>query len=311
MPQLGDASAGERPVREFGVQETGQRGNDHVEGVSGVVAIAGRVGQQPGGLQHLHEAARPSVRHDQRQRGRRPFGGLAAHVDEVHPPPGNLGNAVRVGVERPLRHSPVEPVGPEGDEFPQIAGIGPHRPRRSCGRDVLDMRGVAHQHPPEPPGFQQRVIHRHRVDPGRLHRHVGHALRRQPACHLPQHPIERIELAYLRLPPAGPGPGRRTATVTWSLCAHRSPRTAHTAPASPAPLFPSGQDDQVRCPRSPSRSKTLVPALAAATGKHPAHSGLPRQSNRRPKRAKESRRQRTAHLPSLIHRGQPVRAIWI
>ena len=116
-----------------GVQEARQRGDHHVEGVGGIAAAAGRVGQQLGGLQHLDEAARPSVRHDQRERRWRTRRDLAAQVDEVHAPPADLGEVVRVGVERSLRRAPIEPVRPIGYEVAQVAGIGPGRPELGVG----------------------------------------------------------------------------------------------------------------------------------------------------------------------------------
>ena len=98
-------------------------------------------------------------------------------------------------------------------------------------RDVLDVPGVAHQHLLKVPVLDQGVVDRHGIDPRRLHRHMGHALRDQPAGRLPQHPVERLELALDRLPgpparhrAAGPPPRSRP-------CPHRPPRTARTAPA--------------------------------------------------------------------------------
>src|ERR1700729_1349590 len=72
--------------------------------------------------------------------------------------------------------------------------------------------------------------------------------------------------------------------------------------------FTARHDDKARCPQSPERTKTLIRALTAATGKHPGRTGLQRQSNGRPERAKGNRRRRAAHTPSLIHRQRPVRA---
>ena len=65
------------------VQETGQGRDDHVEGVSGICSVAGRVGQQRRDAQHFHETAGPAVRQDQRQGRRRAPGSVAAQVDEM------------------------------------------------------------------------------------------------------------------------------------------------------------------------------------------------------------------------------------
>ena len=75
-------------------------------------------------------------------------------------------------------------------------------------RDVLDMPGVAHQNLGEVPVLDQRVVDGHAVDPGGLHRHVGHAERGQPPGGLPQHPVERLERPPDRLPALRPVPGQ-------------------------------------------------------------------------------------------------------
>jgi hypothetical protein len=64
VPDPGDPLVGERTVRQLGVQESGQRGDDDVEGVGRVAAVACGVGQLAGDSQHLHEAARPPMRQD-------------------------------------------------------------------------------------------------------------------------------------------------------------------------------------------------------------------------------------------------------
>jgi hypothetical protein len=67
---------------------------------------------------------------------------------------------------------------------------------------------VAHQYLELAIG-QQRVIHRHRVDSGRLHRHVRHAVAGQPPCTLAQHPIEGLECAFDRFASVGTVSTRR------------------------------------------------------------------------------------------------------
>lgn len=97
VPDLGDAPTGEPLLRQFGVEEAGQRKDDHVEGIGGVTAVARRVGQPPGDAQHLHEAARPAVGEDQRQRLGCALDALGAYVHELHLPAGDLREVVRVG----------------------------------------------------------------------------------------------------------------------------------------------------------------------------------------------------------------------
>ena len=65
---------------------------------------------------------------------------------------------------------------------------------------VLDMPGVAHQHPGEIPVLDQRVVDRHGIDPGRLHGHVGHPQRGQPPGGLGQYPVKRLERPLDRRP---------------------------------------------------------------------------------------------------------------
>jgi len=77
-----------------------------------------------------------------------------------------------------------------------------------AARHVLDMPGVAHQHLREAAVLDQRMIDRHGIDPGRLHRHMGNPQRRQPPGRLGQHPIERLEGPLDRLPPVRPVPGQ-------------------------------------------------------------------------------------------------------
>ena len=57
-----------------------------------------------------------------------------------------------------------------------------------AARHVLDVPGVAHQHPGEVPVLDEGVIDRHGIDPGRLHRHVRDPQRGQPPRRLAQHP---------------------------------------------------------------------------------------------------------------------------
>jgi hypothetical protein len=75
-------------------------------------------------------------------------------------------------------------------------------------RHVLDMPGVAHQHLLELAVLDQRMVNRHAVDPGRLHRHMRDPLRPQPPGRLPQHPVERLESALDGLAAIRPAAGQ-------------------------------------------------------------------------------------------------------
>ena len=75
-----------------------------------------------------------------------------------------------------------------------------------AARDVLHVPGVD-QHHLQRVGLAQGMEDRLPVHPGRLHRHMGDALVDQPAHHLPQHLVERAELAGL-LTPGFPGSAR-------------------------------------------------------------------------------------------------------
>ncbi|MGH7733802.1 MAG: DUF6788 family protein [Gemmatimonadales bacterium] len=97
---------------------------------------------------------------------------------------------------------------------------------RLAARHVLDVRRVAHQHPLKPAGFQQRVIHRHRVNARGLHRNMRHTLGYQPARHVPQHPVKRPELADPGVPPARPG-ARRPDRHRHALRRGRRHRRSH------------------------------------------------------------------------------------
>jgi hypothetical protein len=77
-----------------------------------------------------------------------------------------------------------------------------------AARDVLDMPGVAHQHLGEIPVLDQRVVDRHAVDAGGLHRHVGDAQPGQPPGGLPQHSVEGLEGLLDDLPAIRPVTGQ-------------------------------------------------------------------------------------------------------
>jgi hypothetical protein len=79
---------------------------------------------------------------------------------------------------------------------------------RLAARHVLDMTGVAHQHLLKVPVLDQRVVHRHAVNPGRLHRHMGDPQRVQPPGGLPEHPVKRLKSALDRLSAIRPVTGQ-------------------------------------------------------------------------------------------------------
>jgi hypothetical protein len=96
---------------------------------------------------------------------------------------------------------------------------------RLAARHVLHVPGVAHQHLLKIPVLQQGVIDRHRIDPGRLHRHVRHAQPGQPAGRLRQHPVERL------VHPLDRGPAIRA--VTGQPDRHRNHVLAHVDRGAP------------------------------------------------------------------------------
>ena len=137
-----------------------------------------RVDLDPGVLQHVAQPLQLA--------GAR-LGQLGAVTDHV---PGclDVGGRNETAAQQPALQQTRQPL-----------GIGEVR---LATRHVLDMPGVAHHDLLEIAVLDQRVIHRHRVDPGRFHRHVRHALRGQPPRGVPQHPVERLEGALDRRPPA-------------------------------------------------------------------------------------------------------------
>src|SRR6185295_9536560 len=79
---------------------------------------------------------------------------------------------------------------------------------RFAARHVTHMAGVADQDLLEPAVLNQRVIHRHRIDPGRFHRHMGDLLLGQPPCSMLEHPVERLKRLFDRLPMLGTVTGK-------------------------------------------------------------------------------------------------------
>jgi hypothetical protein len=141
---------------------------------------------------------------------------------------------------------------------------------------------------------------------------MSHALGGQPAGHLPQHPIERPELAD-RGSPAARARARDPDRHRHLVLMHADPRAPLIQHLHPGyPFLAVRQDDQARCLRSPTKIKDADSALTATAGVAPGtHEGFRVNLSNGLNRAKESRRRRAAHAPSLIHRGQPVRAMEI
>ncbi len=103
-----------------------------MERVGGITAVRRRVRERADDVVVLVVRARPPVREHQRQRR----GSHARLVHEVHAEalePGGVedGTELRQRVEHLLAGSPVEAVGPERGELPQVPEVGPVVPARA------------------------------------------------------------------------------------------------------------------------------------------------------------------------------------
>ena len=121
--QLGQRGGGAavRPAglgQRTGESVAGQRRDDQVEGVGGVAAVRGRIGERADQVEELHDRARPAVQ--EQQRGGVRLGG--AQVQEVHAGPVDRGDELGEGVERRLVGPPVVLLGPVVGELTQVAG---------------------------------------------------------------------------------------------------------------------------------------------------------------------------------------------
>ena len=94
---------------------------------------------------------------------------------------------------------------PHLQKMHQPFGIGQVR---FAARHVTHMAGVADQDLLELAVLNQRVIHRHRIDPGRFHRHMRDLLLGQPPCSVLEHPVERLKRLFDRLPMLGTVTGK-------------------------------------------------------------------------------------------------------
>ena len=96
-----------------------ERGDDDVEGVRRIAAMARRVRERADHLVHLVEAARPAVGEDQ---GQRCFAS-ALDVDEVNPVSVDLSAEVREAVELTFLRTPVELVSPVARELLEVRDV--------------------------------------------------------------------------------------------------------------------------------------------------------------------------------------------
>jgi hypothetical protein len=168
-----------------------------------LVAIedATEAGLDPGVLQHVAQPgdlADPLLGH---------LGAVAEHV------PGRLD--IRRGDEAAGQQAAFQQVR-------QPLGIGEIR---LAARHVLDMPGVAHQDLLQIAVLNQRVVDRHGIDPGRLHRHMGDPERAHPAGRLREHAVEGLEHPLDRDPAVG--------AVTGQPDRHRNHVLAHVDRGAP------------------------------------------------------------------------------
>ena len=113
----------------------GDGGHDDVEGVGGVAAVGGGVGERPGDLAHLEVGARPAVDEQQRERG----GSDAGKVREVDAEPADFGaEAGQAFVQQALLGAPVVGRAPVVD---QLADVG--QGRAVVPADIRELVGEA------------------------------------------------------------------------------------------------------------------------------------------------------------------------
>ena len=99
----------------------GNGGDDDVEGVGGVAAVGGRVGEGPGDLVHLEVGAGPAVDEQQRER----VGADAGDVREVNAEAVDLGaEAGEELVQHPFLGAPVVGAAPVLDQFADVGKRG-------------------------------------------------------------------------------------------------------------------------------------------------------------------------------------------
>ena len=114
----------------------GQGRQHEVECVLGAAAVSGRVGQRADGLEQLDDRARPTVRHDQRQRILVP----RPDVDEVDVHPVDLRRELRQRVQSRFAPAPVvvrRPVAGERLDRRQLHALRP------VGDELLRRQRVA------------------------------------------------------------------------------------------------------------------------------------------------------------------------
>ena len=92
---------------------------DDREGIPGIAAEAGRIGQQRDQFVEFPDRARPPVQEEQRQRGRADAG----LMDEVQLDPRQGHRELLEGIEASLVHAPIVLVAPVLDELSQIRQV--------------------------------------------------------------------------------------------------------------------------------------------------------------------------------------------
>ena len=121
-----DAPAGRGGL--VGEAEAGQGGDDQMEGVGGIAAVRGGVGERPDDLQELDDGAGPAV--GQQERAGVRLG--RADVQKVDADAVDFGPELRMRVDARLRRPPVILVPPIGAELPHVR-------ERNALRPVVDQ----------------------------------------------------------------------------------------------------------------------------------------------------------------------------
>ena len=118
---VGDAGGAPAALLRFAAPaEAGDGGDDDVEGVRGVAAVGGGVGEGPDEFEELKHRAGPAVREEQGM-GVRP---LAADVPVVDVDAVDLAEELGPGVERGLLGAPVVLVAPVVAQLAHVSDVG-------------------------------------------------------------------------------------------------------------------------------------------------------------------------------------------
>ena len=100
--------------------KAGERRRDHIEGILRAAAMGRRVGQERNDLFELHDARRPAMGDDKRQRP----GTLSLDMQDMDRVSVHIGHKLGKGVEPGFGQAPVETVPPMRDEALQEIEIG-------------------------------------------------------------------------------------------------------------------------------------------------------------------------------------------